>query len=158
MLFSTNTYQVDFDSVFNQSSHTFSFGSPDILPMFSKGAIPGKVQTWCYDDEAEDFTKGEPKVPGIYFGLLDVFHGADATTLDTWVLDQLRTLFQNATTDATLNSHLHEDKVIFFLHLLGLDTTGHAYRPFSRVRRTEISCASLITFATTGIHAEYPSR
>ena len=93
-----------------------------------------------------------------YFGLLDVFHGADATTLDTWVLDQLRTLFQNATTDATLNSHLHEDKVIFFLHLLGLDTTGHAYRPFSRVRRTEILYASLITFATTGIHAEYPSR
>ncbi|KAG6336740.1 hypothetical protein ID866_2345 [Astraeus odoratus] len=106
--------KVDFDSIFNQSSHTFSFGSPDILPMFAKGASPGKVLTWCYDEEAEDFTKGY------------------ATALDTWVLDQLRNLFQNASTDATLDLHLRQDKVIFFLHLLGLDTTGHAYRPYSK--------------------------
>ncbi|KAI6039441.1 Phosphatidylinositolglycan class N-domain-containing protein [Pisolithus marmoratus] len=107
------TNPVDFDSVFNQSSRTFSFGSPDILPMFAQGASPDKVLTWCYDEEAEDFTK-------------------DATALDNWVLDKLRALFQNASTDTTLNSQLRGDKVIFFLHLLGLDTTGHAYRPFSK--------------------------
>jgi GPI ethanolamine phosphate transferase 1 len=49
------------------------------------------------------------------------------------VLDQLRILFKNATADATLNSQLRSDKVIFFLHLLGLDTTGHSYRPHSKV-------------------------
>ena len=26
--------------------------------MFSRGATPGKVKTWCYDEEDEDFTKG----------------------------------------------------------------------------------------------------
>ncbi|KAI6118392.1 hypothetical protein F5141DRAFT_1212309 [Pisolithus sp. B1] len=61
----------------NQSRRTFSFGFPDILSMFAKGASPDKALTWCYDEEAEDFTK-------------------DATTLDTWVLDRLRCLFENA--------------------------------------------------------------
>ncbi|KAH7922492.1 PigN-domain-containing protein [Leucogyrophana mollusca] len=107
------TNPVDFDSVFNRSSHTFSFGSPDILPMFSRGATPGKVKTWSYDEEAEDFTK-------------------DATALDLWVLDQLHDLFRNASASDSLKSELHEDKVVFFLHLLGLDTTGHSYRPHSK--------------------------
>ncbi|KAG7095750.1 hypothetical protein E1B28_006460 [Marasmius oreades] len=103
---------VHFDSVFNQSSHTFAFGSPDIIPMFQRGATPGKVEGWSYNEEDEDFTK-------------------DATALDVWVLDHFRTLLKNATTDSVLNSQLREDKVIIFLHLLGLDTTGHSYRPHS---------------------------
>ncbi|KAL0061693.1 Glycosyl phosphatidyl inositol anchor synthesis [Marasmius tenuissimus] len=103
---------VDFDSIFNQSSHTFAFGSPDIIPMFQHGATPGKVKGWTYNEEDEDFTK-------------------DATALDTWVLDNFKTMLKNATTDPELNSQLKEDKVIIFLHLLGLDTTGHSYRPHS---------------------------
>ncbi|KAL0568010.1 Glycosyl phosphatidyl inositol anchor synthesis [Marasmius crinis-equi] len=104
---------VDFDSVFNQSSHTFAFGSPDIIPMFQHGATPGKVKGWTYNEEDEDFTK-------------------DATALDVWVLDNFKTMLKNATTDPVLDSQLKEDKVIIFLHLLGLDTTGHSYRPHSR--------------------------
>ena len=44
--------------MFNQSSTTFSFGSPDVIPMFARRAIPEKVKTWYYDDDEEDFTKG----------------------------------------------------------------------------------------------------
>ncbi len=55
---SDDELKVDFDSVFNQSSTTFSFGSPDILPMFAHGATPGKVKIWCYNEDDEDFTKG----------------------------------------------------------------------------------------------------
>lgn len=107
------TNPVDFDSVFNQSSHTFSFGSPDILPMFVQGASPGRVDGWSYHGDHEDFTK-------------------DATALDIWVLDQLKSLFRNATTNETLDAQLREPQVVFFLHLLGLDTTGHSYRPHSK--------------------------
>jgi hypothetical protein len=66
---------------------------------------------------------------------IDVFERiTDATALDVWVLNQLETLLHNATTNPTLDSQLREDKVVFFLHLLGLDTTGHSYRPHSKVR------------------------
>lgn len=82
--------------------------------MFAKGATPGRVKEWSYHEDDEDFTK-------------------DATALDLWVLDNLEQLFLNATLDPTLNSELRQDRVVIFLHLLGLDTTGHSYRPHSKV-------------------------
>ncbi|KAL1962009.1 hypothetical protein VTN77DRAFT_653 [Rasamsonia byssochlamydoides] len=104
---------VNFDSVFNRSRHTWSWGSPDILPMFKEGAVPGRIDADTYSEEAEDFT-------------------SDATQLDTWVFDKVKELFAEAKKDPELNAKLREDKIVFFLHLLGLDTTGHAYRPYSK--------------------------
>lgn len=130
------TNPVHFDSVFNQSSHTFSFGSPDILPMFAQGATPGKVDTWSYDEEDEDFTK-------------------DATALDTWVLDQLQTLFQNASSNDLLDSELRADKVVFFLHLLGLDTTGHSYRPHSKEYMNNIQVVDSIVRQTEELFSNF---
>lgn len=49
---------VNFDSVFNRSRHTWSWGSPDILPMFKEGAILGRVEAEVYGEEAEDYTQG----------------------------------------------------------------------------------------------------
>lgn len=104
---------VDFDSVFNRSRHTWSWGSPDILPMFSEGAIPGRVDADQYPPEFEDYT-------------------LDATMLDVWVFDKVRAVFKEAKTNSTLDRLLRQDKNVFFLHLLGLDTTGHSYRPYSK--------------------------
>ncbi|KAL8722027.1 MAG: hypothetical protein Q9225_001403 [Loekoesia sp. 1 TL-2023] len=104
---------VNFDSVFNRSRHTWSWGSPDILPMFKEGATPGRIDAATYGEEFEDYSK-------------------DATQLDTWVFDKVKDLFRSASMNATLNAALRQDKNVFFLHLLGLDTTGHAYRPYSR--------------------------
>ncbi|KAF8579724.1 PigN-domain-containing protein [Ramaria rubella] len=130
------TNPVNFDSVFNQSYKTFSFGSPDILPMFAHGASEGKVMTWCYDETEEDFTK-------------------DATSLDTWVLDGLRTLFQNATSDPELNNQLRTPGIVFFLHLLGLDTTGHSYRPHSKEYMVNIQHVDSIIKQTEELFASF---
>ncbi|KAL8682265.1 MAG: hypothetical protein Q9186_001634 [Xanthomendoza sp. 1 TL-2023] len=104
---------VNFDSVFNRSRHTWSWGSPDILPMFKEGATRGRIDAETYGEEFEDFSK-------------------DATELDTWVFDKVKGLFASASTNSMLDAALRKDKNVFFLHLLGLDTTGHAYRPYSR--------------------------
>ncbi|CAO2652952.1 Nn.00g023630.m01.CDS01 [Neocucurbitaria sp. VM-36] len=103
---------VHFDSLFNRSRHTWSWGSPDILPMFEQGAVPGRVDAYCYEAEFEDSSK-------------------DAWVLDEWVFERVKKIFEDAKTNATLNAELRQEKNVFFLHLLGLDTTGHAHRPYS---------------------------
>ncbi|KAF2676430.1 PigN-domain-containing protein [Lentithecium fluviatile CBS 122367] len=105
---------VNFDSVFNRSRHTWSWGSPDILPMFEHGAVPGRVYADTYGAEEEEFSKAK-----------DAYH------LDEWVFDKVKTLFAEAKTNATLDAELRKEQNVFFLHLLGLDTTGHTHRPYS---------------------------
>nr|XP_038031549.1 GPI ethanolamine phosphate transferase 1 isoform X4 [Anas platyrhynchos] len=111
---------VEFDSVFNESKYTWSWGSPDILPMFAKGATGDHVYTFCYTAESEDF-------------------GAqDASKLDTWVFDHVKSFFNSSRSNQTLFSALNEEKVVLFMHLLGIDTNGHAHRPNSREYKENI--------------------
>ena len=49
---------VEFDSLFNQSRETWSFGSPDIVPMFADGIA--HVHEQHYAAEMEDFAASEP--------------------------------------------------------------------------------------------------
>ena len=63
---------VEFDSVFNRSKYTWSWGSPDILNMFSKSS--SNVFTSTYDSSVEDFVAD------------------DASVLDTWVLHHFKVL------------------------------------------------------------------
>ncbi|XP_072545788.1 GPI ethanolamine phosphate transferase 1 [Salminus brasiliensis] len=105
---------VEFDSVFNESRHTWCWGSPDILPMFAKGATGDHVYTYTYPAAMEDFAS------------------TDASKLDTWVFDEVKAFLNSAKGNETLLSKLHEEQSVFFLHLLGIDTNGHAHRPMSK--------------------------
>ncbi|CAE6436111.1 unnamed protein product [Rhizoctonia solani] len=134
------TNPVDFDSVFNKSTHTFAYGSPDIVPMFARGVSPeDKVSSWCYDEGEEDFTKGKyllikcSMLVFLIYELVAILQ-SDAKELDTWVLARLKETLYNATQHpgSTLDRSLRQEGVVIFLHLLGLDTTGHSYRPFSK--------------------------
>lgn len=103
---------VEFDSVFNRSRHTISYGSPDIVPIFC-GALPHS--TWkSYPHEFEDFA-------------------TDASFLDEWSFDQFQSLLNKSKEDPNLEHLLKQDKIAVFLHLLGCDSNGHAHRPFSSI-------------------------
>lgn len=101
-----------FDSLVNQSAFTYAFGSPDIVPMFALGTSAEKVEWGVYDEDAEDFTK-------------------DAVELDTWVLQRMREVFARGSADLAAGAQLRAPQTMFFMHMLGLDTTGHTYRPMS---------------------------
>lgn len=85
------------------------------------GAEKGKIDTFMYPSQLEDFAS------------------KDASNLDKWVFDHVESFFQNAIKDSKLLSMLKQDKNVFFLHLLGLDTNGHAHKPNS-----EYVCFSFI--------------
>ncbi|TYJ28232.1 hypothetical protein E1A91_A07G245500v1 [Gossypium mustelinum] len=103
---------VEFDSVFNRSRHTISYGSPDIVPIFC-GALPHS--TWAtYPHEFEDFA-------------------TDASFLDEWSFDQFQSLLNRSNEDPKLKRLLEQDNLVVFLHLLGCDSNGHAHRPFSSI-------------------------
>ncbi|KAJ2078180.1 Glycosyl phosphatidyl inositol anchor synthesis [Coemansia sp. RSA 988] len=105
---------VEFDSVFNESRHTWSFGSPDILPMFAHGTSDrGRMDTFMYDAVYEDFA-------------------GNGDRLDTWVFDEAERFFARAIPGGSeLHTLMHQDQVVFFFHLLGIDTNGHIFRPNS---------------------------
>ena len=103
---------VEFDSLFNRSRYTWTWGSPDILNMFQK-ASPTNVFARTYDSSIEDFAS------------------ENATVLDYWVLHHFKKFLYHSEVNLTETRMLNEDRVVFFFHLLGIDTHGHSKKPHS---------------------------
>ena len=76
------------------------------------GATGNHVHTSSYPAEFESFD-------------------GNADYLDDWVFNKVQEFFVDARKNETLYSQLGQDKVVFFLHLLGIDTNGHAFNPTS---------------------------
>ncbi|XP_070158756.1 GPI ethanolamine phosphate transferase 1 isoform X1 [Polyergus mexicanus] len=103
---------VDFDSVFNQSYATWAWGSPDIIPMFTKGS-KRNVHGRSYPSTWQDF---------------DSNLNNQTMRLDSWVFNAYLEWLQSSVAETLKN----QNGIILFFHLLGCDTLGHAKKPYSR--------------------------
>lgn len=87
---------------------TYAWGSPDILTIFEKKSNNNNnIKTFAYDPSAQDFS-GRHSTIG----------------LDTWVFDNVKLFLEKHHKQLQT-----ESEAIYFLHLLGLDTAGHAHKP-----------------------------
>ena len=112
---------VEFDHVLNRSRHSWSWGSPDIVPMFARDSTGARVSTEYYSKEMENFAAD------------------NLSSLDTWVFDKVEEFFDDARENTTLQEMLRLDGNVFFLHLLGCDTNGHVHKPHSHQYRDNIN-------------------
>ena len=87
--------------MFNESRLTFAWGSYDVVPMFATKSAKDHVITDCYGENMIDFAD------------------KDGARLDEWVFNRVEKFFQVAKKNDTLNKQLNDDKLVFFLHLLG---------------------------------------
>ncbi|XP_058466998.1 GPI ethanolamine phosphate transferase 1-like isoform X2 [Malaya genurostris] len=102
---------VEFDSVFNRSNFAYIWGSPDIVSVFSYGAENKNIRTDSYSPNIESFSPT-----------------SNTSVLDIWVFEKVKEFLS---TSVNRNIISTEEKVILFLHLLGLDTAGHVHKPYS---------------------------
>ncbi|VVC45401.1 Alkaline-phosphatase-like, core domain,Alkaline phosphatase-like, alpha/beta/alpha,GPI ethanolamine [Cinara cedri] len=107
---------VEFDSVFNKSDTTISWGSPDIVSMFKRGAKTGNVHTYTYGIDLQDFSG----------------KNGSSFILSEWVFNKVKLFFEESKHNETIRMKLMKNKLILFLHLLGTDVSGHIDKPKSK--------------------------
>ncbi|EDW01412.1 GPI ethanolamine phosphate transferase 1 [Drosophila grimshawi] len=98
---------IEFDTVFNRSEQTYAWGAHDVLHIFEKLADSGRPMYFDAYNHDLDFS-GQHKT----------------YKQDEWVFDRVRLLL-NRKREELRNAK----KIVFFLHLLGLDTAGHVHKP-----------------------------
>lgn len=103
---------VDFDSIFNQTRYTWCWGTYDIVEIFTKGTADDHIFTQKLDPYYLSFSSDK-----------------NTTSLDSWVFEKVKEFFLKAKDDPQLLRKLHENRIVFFLHLLGTDTSGHIHKP-----------------------------
>eukprot|EP00048_Salpingoeca_helianthica_P006857 m.103539 g.103539 ORF g.103539 m.103539 type:complete len:875 (+) comp14151_c0_seq3:25-2649(+) len=108
---------VPFDTVANASRHVLALGSPDIIPMFARDLPHARFET--YSADLQDFS-------------------GNTTVLDEWVLHRLQHLLG----DEQVHAEISGPGAFVLLHLLAVDTVGHAARPCSSAYRAAVEHAA----------------
>ena len=92
---------VNFDSLFNQSYKTWSWGSPDILNIFKKQQSNNNFYPFSYNSNEIDFASSDPSL------------------LDKWVFEHVQKFLTESKRSEDMYKDLQQPKTVFFLHLLG---------------------------------------
>ncbi|KAJ8952590.1 hypothetical protein NQ318_004137 [Aromia moschata] len=108
------TNLVDFDSVIAQSTNAWCWGSPGVVDLFSKDNL-STIHNYTYSLELEDFGKS-------HTGILDI-----------WVYHEVNQFLEDVSEcrDSDCDRYFSRGN-FFFMHLLGIDTAGHGYKPYSK--------------------------
>ncbi|CAI5439744.1 unnamed protein product [Caenorhabditis angaria] len=101
---------VKFDSVFNRSTNSYLWGSPDIVGLFDDLQ---NVRGFSYNEDEEDFGSN------------------DAWKLDDWVFKNFEKFLAGLKAHKEEKLKFEEPGNVMFLHLLGIDTNGHGNKPHS---------------------------
>ena len=99
---------IEFDTVFNRTTKTYAWGANDVLHIFSR---------LSREDEKRLFFDS-------YNHELDFSGREKSYELDKWVFERVEQFLRRKKEDLKT-----ETQVVYFLHLLGLDTAGHVHKP-----------------------------
>ncbi|XP_060573416.1 GPI ethanolamine phosphate transferase 1-like isoform X1 [Ruditapes philippinarum] len=111
---------INFDTIFQETTYTWTWDTPKFLE---------KVST---DHPDRIFSEQYP-------GQRKYLSGINPKDMDSWVFDEVTNFLNGAKTDASLKEKMNKDKVLFFLHLGGIDHAGYIVRPNSKEYLTHVS-------------------
>eukprot|EP01063_Lacrimia_lanifica_P039974 TRINITY_DN8922_c0_g2_i1.p1 TRINITY_DN8922_c0_g2~~TRINITY_DN8922_c0_g2_i1.p1 ORF type:complete len:902 (+),score=249.44 TRINITY_DN8922_c0_g2_i1:129-2834(+) len=96
---------MSFDTVWKEATWVWQWGAPEIVGIFAGG---GHIETRAFPPELNDYAE-------------------DPRQVDTWVVDNMTHFFHGASKNETLAARLRSERVVFFLHFLGMDSAGHKF-------------------------------
>lgn len=101
-----------FDDIFEDTTYTWTWDTPQFLDKISD------------EHQSRIFSK---KFPGDRKYLA----GINPKDMDSWVFQEVSSFLKDAKDDNALKEKMNKDKVLFFLHLGGIDHAGYIVRPNS---------------------------
>jgi len=101
--------------------------------MFAKGCTIYSIYFFNLEKNNQRFLAGAKRnvMTHTYLSENEQFTGHDAYKLDEWVFERFERFIKAAPHNHTVKAMLNETQIVFFLHLLGLDTNGHTNKPHS---------------------------
>ncbi|XP_053374989.1 GPI ethanolamine phosphate transferase 1-like isoform X2 [Mercenaria mercenaria] len=104
--------KIYFDTIFQETTYTWTWDTPKFLEKVAE------------DHPETIFSEHFP-------GERKYLSGINPKDMDSWVFDEVTNFLKSAKTDADLKKKMNKDKILFFLHLGGIDHAGYIVRPNS---------------------------